>query len=151
MALAAGQVIKAGVAVGTTTSNVLRVGADSATTGTGRVTNSGVWWEADTDLGLNWQYCYATGAAATCATSSVAPAANTFARLEIRITATGAGTSSATFIINGISYTVSNVTIDTATLVRPDVLCKTGSSTLAASQTCFIDYYQMRGDASAAR
>ena len=153
LALAAGQVIKAAVAPGTTTSGaiLLRVGADASTvTSNARPTTSGVWWEADPATNANWRYCYSTGAAATCANSTVALAANTMARLEIKITATGAGTSSAVFTVNGTQYTVTGVTINTATLVRPNIMCTTGG-TSSASTPCYVDYFQMRGDASAAR
>ena len=153
LALAAGQIIKAAVAPGITTSGaiLLRVGADASTvTSNAQPTTSGVWWEADPATNANWRYCYSTGAAATCANSAVALAANTMARLEIKITATGAGTSSAVFTVNGTQYTVTGVTINTATLVRPNIMCTTGG-TSSASTPCYVDYFQMRGDASAAR
>jgi hypothetical protein len=155
LALAAGNVIKAAVAPGTATAGsiVMRVGADGQNVATGASTQptvSGVWWEANPTSNANWQYCYYDGTIATCAASTVAIAANTFARLEIQITATGAGTSAATFRVNGNSYSVSSATINTATLVRPNIMCSTGTGTIA-STACYLDYYQMRGDASAAR
>jgi hypothetical protein len=74
LALAAGQLIKAAMAPGTITSGaiLLRVGADASTvTSNAQPTTSGVWWEADPATNANWRYCYSTGAAATCANSTV--------------------------------------------------------------------------------
>jgi hypothetical protein len=147
--LAAGNVIKAAISVGATasTSQLARVGAFEVNSATTR-RNTGVWWEADPSQNANWVYCYGTGSAATCAASTVAIAATTFARLEIRITSTGSGTSAATFLVNGTSYTVSNVTIGTATLVAPTFQCH---SITAGTRDCYIDYYRLQGTTSAPR
>lgn len=153
MALAAGQVIKASVAPGSVTAGaiVMRVGNDAGAVTSGTApTTSGVWWEADPTSSANWRYCYSNGSAATCAASTVALAVTTFARLEIRINSVGSGTSSADFYVNGIKYSVTGVTINNATLVRPSFLCITGT-VATASVGCYIDYYQLRADTSTAR
>jgi cytoskeletal protein CcmA (bactofilin family) len=150
LTLAAGNVIKTSVAVGNTSgtnANVLRVGADTAFDHNAS-TNSGIWWEADPSASANWRYCYATGGAATCAASGTAIAANTFVSLEIRITATGSGTSAADFFINGTKSSVSGVTIGTGAQVDPMFNCFTKGAT---ARNCYIDYYQYRGIASARR
>ncbi len=147
--IAPGMIIKTAGAVGsaTTTTNTLRIGAYASTTNT-QTTTSGVWWEADPTLNANWRYCYANGSAATCAASGTAIAANTFARLEIRVTAVGSGTSAADFFVNGTKFSVSSATINTATRVFPSFTCYTQ---VASAQNCFMDYYQIRTTAGTAR
>ena len=141
-------VIKTAVAVGATTTNdILRVGLHTETT-TSTQPISGVWWEADASTNANWRYCYGTGAVATCAASAVAIAASTWVRLEIRVTAVGAGASNADFFINGTKLSVASVTIDSTNKVNPAIACFT--STVAA-RNCYVDYYQLRGITSAAR
>lgn len=148
MTLSDTNVMKAGVAVGATIANtILRVGMHNETT-TSTAPTSGVWWEANSSVNANWRYCYYTGATATCAASGVAVAASTWVRLEIRVTALGAGVSAATFIINGTASTVSAATIATATRVNPALSC---FNSTAAARNCYIDYYQLRGVSSAAR
>lgn len=139
--------IKTAVAVGAATGQVLRVGLHGETTATSQPV-SGVWWEADPASNANWRYCYGNGTTATCAVSTVAIAANTWATLEIRVTATGSGTSAATFVINNTPFTVSGVTIDTATRVSPALSCY---GTSGAAQTCNWDYFQLTGTTSARR
>lgn len=109
---------------------------------------SGVWWEFDPSASANWRYCYGTGVAAVCTNTAVAVAANSWVRLEIRVLATGAGASSASFIINGTTFTVSSVTIDTTTRLSPAYSCY---ATTAAARDCYWDYFQLRGTSSAAR
>lgn len=149
MTIAAGNTIKAAAAVASATSGTttMRVGM-STQAGAITAPNTGVWWEADPTVNANWQYCYGNGSAAVCAASGVAIAANTYARLEIRVNATGASTSSATFLINGNSSTVSSVTIATASAVSPNIVCYAQDAT---QQPCYVDYYQIRGVATAAR
>ncbi len=146
--LAAGQRVLATVGQGATiTNNRLRVGLHAETTTNAQPT-TGVWWEADSTTNANWRYCFGTGAVATCAASSVAVAASTLYNIDIRITATGAGVSSATFEINGNAYTVTNVTIGTATRVNPAISC---FNSTASARECFVDYYRASGTASARR
>lgn len=148
MVLAANQRVVSTAAVGATIAKArLRVGLHAETTTSAQPT-TGVWWEADSTTNANWRYCFGTGAAATCAASAVAVAANTFASLDIQITATGAGTSSAVFEINGTAFTVSGVTIDTATRVNPAVSCFNNT---AAARECFVDYFKATGLASTRR
>jgi hypothetical protein len=139
--------IKTAVAVGAATGQVLRVGLHTQTTATTQPI-SGVWWEADPAANANWRYCYGNGTTATCAVSTVAIAANTWVTLEIRVTATGSGTSAATFVINNVASTVSSVTIDTTNRVSPALSCYT---TTGAAQTCDWDYFQLTGTTSARR
>jgi hypothetical protein len=139
--------VKTAVAPGAATGQILRIGLHSQTTATAQPT-SGVWWEADPGQSPNWRYCYGDGATATCAVSAVAIAASTWATLEIRITATGASTSAATFVINNTPLTASAVTIDTTTRVSPALSC---FATTAAARTCSWDYFQLTGTTSAIR
>jgi len=139
--------MKVAVAVGAATGQVLRVGLDNETTGTGQPT-SGVWWEANPGTSANWRYCYGDGATATCADSGVAIAANSWVTLEIRITASGNGTSGASFVINNAALTVSAVTIDTTGRVSPALSCY-GISGVA--QNCYWDYFQLTGTTAASR
>lgn len=148
MVLAAGQRVQASVGQGATiTNNRLRVGLHAETTTNVRPT-TGVWWEADATTNANWNYCFGTGAAATCASSGVPIVASTIFSLDIRITATGAGTSAATFSINGTSFNVTNVTIGTATRVNPALSC---FNSAAAARECFIDYFRTSGTATTRR
>lgn len=130
------------------TSQVLRIGLHTETTATTQPL-SGVWWEANPAVDPNWRYCYGDGTTATCAPATGNPiSANAWTRLEIRVLATGPNTSSSTFTLNGSSYTVSNVTIDTTNRVSPALTCFV---TTGAAQSCYWDYFQLRGNTSAAR
>jgi hypothetical protein len=119
---------------------------DETTTTTQPV--SGIWWEADPATNANWRYCFGNGTTATCTNTAVAIAANTWVTLEIRVTATGSGTSAATFVINNTPFTVSAVTIDTTNRVSPAFTCY---GTTGSAQNCSIDYLQLTGTTSAAR
>jgi hypothetical protein len=139
--------VKTAVAVGAATGQVLRVGLHTETSGTGQPV-SGVWWEANPAANANWRYCYGDGATATCAVSTVAITANSWATLEIRVAATGNGTSNVFFIINNTSFQVNNVTIDTTNSVSPAFSCYT---TGASAQSCYWDYFQLTGTTAATR
>jgi hypothetical protein len=139
--------VKTAVAVGAATNQVLRVGLHNQTNTTTQPV-SGVWWEANPAANANWRYCYGDGATATCAVSTIAITANAWATLEARVTATGAGTSAATFVINNTPFTVSGVTIDTTNPVSPAYSCYT---TAGSAQDCFWDYFQLTGTTSARR
>ncbi|HSX17543.1 MAG TPA: hypothetical protein VLH86_05595 [Patescibacteria group bacterium] len=147
MLLAKDNDVKTAVATGAATGQVLRVGLHTET-GTTTQPVSGVWWEANPAANANWRYCYGDGAVATCAVSTVAIAANTWATLEIRVTATGSGTSNVFFIINNTPFQVSNVTVDTTNRVSPAMTCYT---TGASAQSCYWDYFQLTGTTAAAR
>jgi hypothetical protein len=142
--------MKTTVGLDTTSSQaVLRVGLfPSSGGGTTNQPVSGVWFEADPATNANWRYCTGNGTTASCTNSAVALSSNTWARLEIRITATGSGTSAATFIMNGTSASVSSVTIDTTTRVSPSWQCY---GTTATARACYMDYFQLTGIAGAAR
>ncbi|MEO5690716.1 MAG: hypothetical protein ABIQ64_00840, partial [Candidatus Saccharimonadales bacterium] len=147
--VAAGQVVKTAVAVSNAGSGqqTMRVGLhteDVATT----APVSGVWWEADGTANANWRYCYGDGTTATCAASATAIAADTMVRLEIRVKTTGAGTSSADFIINGTTSSVTSVTIDSTTRLSPAISMFTQ---IAAQRNFYVDYYLVRGDSSTVR
>ena len=139
--------IKTSVALGSITDQVLRVGLHNETTSTTPPT-SGVWWEANPAASANWRYCRGDGAAAICTASTIPLAVNTWVKLEIRVTATGAGTSAATFLINGGSIPLTAATIDITNRVSPAFSCY---STVGTAQNCYWDYFQLRGLASAAR
>jgi hypothetical protein len=126
---------------------VLRVGLYPATSGTNAQPVSGVWFEADPATDSHWRYCTGNGTSASCTNSTVA-LGTAWTRFEIRITATGTGTSAATFIINGTSFNVSAVTIDTTNAVSPAFQCY---ATTANSRICSWDYFQLYGVASSAR
>lgn len=144
-------VIKTAVAPGATiTSNSIRVGATSQSNSS-TAPAAGVWWEADvTGSGQgNWRYCFGNGVTEECANSTVAVAASTFARLEIRVHTTGSTTSTATFLINGIPYSLgAGETIDSTTRVSPNLACYTA---VALARVCIIDYFQISGVSSALR
>lgn len=144
--LAKDNIMKTSVAVGST-SQVLRVGLHSQTTGTTQPL-SGVWWEADASADPRWRYCSGDGAAVVCTASTVTITADTWARLELRILATGAGVSSFEAGINGTFLTKTGVSIDTTNRVSPAYSCYT---TVAAAQNCYWDYYQLKGTTSVAR
>lgn len=146
MLLSKENIIKTAVALGST-DQVLRVGLHSQTTGTARP-SSGIWWEADAATNANWQYCSGDGTTATCTATTVAITANTWVRLELRITGTGAGVSSFTAGINGGLAAKSLVTIDTTNRVSPAFSCYT---TVATAQHCYWDYYQLKGTTGGAR
>lgn len=139
--------IKVAVATGAATGQVLRVGLHGETTSTTQPL-SGVWWEANPATNANWQYCYGNGTTATCAASATPIVANTWVTLEARVTATGANTSAATFVINGTASTVSAVTIDTTNRVAPALTCY---GTNGSAQNCYWDYFQLTGTTSAQR
>jgi hypothetical protein len=140
--------VKAAAGQGATiTNNRLRIGLHAETTTNVRPT-TGVWWEADATTNANWNYCYGTGAVATCASSGVAITASTMYSLDILVTATGAGTSAATFTINGTAFNVSGVTISTAARVNPAISC---FNSVAAVRECYVDYFQFSGVAAARR
>jgi hypothetical protein len=147
-ALGAGQNQRFAIAVAATTSHVVRVGLHNETTGTAAPT-TGVYWEFDAASSANWRYCYVNATpTATCAASGTAVAANTFVTLEIRLTATGVGTSAVDFFINGTKSSVSGITVNTTNLVSPAMTCYT---TAAVAKDCFIDYYQLTTATSARR
>jgi hypothetical protein len=139
--------VKTAVAIGATTSQVLRVGLHTETSGTGQPV-SGVWWEADPATSAFWRYCYGDGSAATCANSAVGFTANGWVTLEIRVTATGTGTSAAYFVINGTAIQVTGVTIDTTNRVSPALSCFT---TTGSARNCSWDYFQFTGTTSTRR
>jgi|GEM_PF-1096911 len=139
--------IKVAVATGAATGQVLRVGLHGETTSTTQPI-SGVWWEANPATNANWQYCYGNGTTATCAASATPIAANTWVTLEIRVTATGASTSAATFVINGTAAQVSAVTIDTTASIAPALTCY---GTNGTAQNCYWDYFQLTGTTSVQR
>lgn len=147
MVIGSGNTVKTAVAVGATASQVLRVGLHTQTTSTTQPL-SGVWWEADPSADNHWRYCYGDGATATCTASGILLTADSWVRLEIRVTATGTGTSAVTFLINGAAANVSGVTIDTTSRVSPAISCYTTNST---AKSCYWDYYQVRGATSSAR
>lgn len=143
-----GNSLKTAVAVGATSNLVLRVGLHNETNATTQPT-SGVWWEADPATNANWRYCYGNGTTATCANSNVAIAANTWVRMEIRVTAIGAGVSAASFNLNGNSIAnLTNVTIDNTNRVAPAYSCY---GTNGAAQNCYWDYFQLKGTIATAR
>ncbi|MEK7152786.1 MAG: DUF4082 domain-containing protein, partial [Patescibacteria group bacterium] len=148
MLLARNNILKTAVAMGATTNQVLRVGLHTETTSTTQPV-SGVWWEANPAASGRWRYCYGDGAAATCADLTTPTlVADTWVRLEIRVTATGTGTSAVTFIINGTFVTLTNITVDTTNRVSPAYSCYT---TTVTAQNCYWDYFQLKGTAAAAR
>jgi hypothetical protein len=140
-----GNVLKTAVAVGATTGQVLRVGLHGQTTATTQPV-SGVWWEADPAVSANWRYCYGTGSAAVCAASTTPIAADSWARLAIRVTATGTNTSAASFVIDGSAWGVGGVTIDTTNRIAPAYSCYT---TTATARDCYWDYFQLFGTTAA--
>jgi len=147
MFIQAGNHLNTAVAV-SGTGQVLRIGLHTETTTTTQPL-SGLWWEANPGIDPNWRYCYGDGATATCTSAAGNPiSASAWMRLEIRVLAIGPNTSSATFTLNGSSYTISNVTIDTTNRVSPALSC---FATTAAAQSCYWDYFQLRGNTSAAR
>ncbi|HEV7453795.1 MAG TPA: carbohydrate binding domain-containing protein [Candidatus Saccharimonadales bacterium] len=149
MLLSTGNVMKTAVAIDSTSNMVLRIGLDNEIASTTQPV-SGVWWEFDPAAdATHWRYCTGDGTTRTCASdTNVTATANAWVSLEIRVTATGAGTSAATFIINGNSHAVSAVTIDTTNRISPSMACY---NTTAAVKNCFWDYFQLRGTASGVR
>ncbi len=147
MIIATDNHVKTAVAVGAITGQVLRVGLHNEQGSTTQPI-SGVWWEANPAASANWRYCTGNGTAATCTDSSVALAANAWVTLEIRVTATGAGTSAATFVINNIPFTVTIVTIDSTNRISPALSCY---ATTGTAQSCYWDYFQLTGTTSARR
>lgn len=140
--------VKTAVAVGSASGQVLRIGLHNQA-GTTAQPISGVWWEADASVSPNWRYCYGDGVTATCSNSTVAITANSWATLEIRVTATGSGSSAATFVINNSPFSVNaSSTINTTSSVAPALSCY---STSGGAQDCYWDYFQLTGITSAAR
>jgi len=144
MAVGAEQTMKTAVAmsaVGATTT-AMRIGLHNETTAATRPT-TGVWWEYDSAVNANWEYCYVNATPATvCAASAVAPVANTFNTLEIRIKTIGVGTSAVDFFVNGTKYSISAVTVNTTALVAPALTCYAQGAVL---RDCFVDYAQIKG------
>jgi hypothetical protein len=133
--------VQATVAVGSATGQVLRVGLHNETSATTQPV-SGVWWEANSAADSHWRYCVGDGASATCTASTVLIAANTWVTLEIRVAATGAGTSAAYFVINGSSSAVTAATIDSTGQVSPALSCYSASG---SAENCYWDYFQFTG------
>lgn len=143
--LAANQIFKTSLALSHITNGVVRFGFHDATTGTARPTN-GVYFEFNPANNANWEYCSSGGV--PCTATTVAPTANTFQRFEIRITAVGAGTSVATFLIDGTSVgTISGATF-TANNVAPAYQFFTNTTLV---RSLYIDYFQARTVTGAAR
>jgi hypothetical protein len=136
--------VKTSVAVGASTNQVLRVGLHTETNGTAQPV-SGAWWEANPAASAKWRYCVGDGTTASCTGSNYDITANAWIRLEIRVTATGAGTSSVDFGINGDFLTTANTTIDTTNSVSPAFSCFTTTTT---AQNCYWDYFQLNGTTS---
>ncbi len=146
MLLARHNIVKTAVAV-SSTNTILRIGLHSETSGSAQPL-SGVWWEANTAVNPHWRYCSGDGTTVTCSASSVLVAADTWVRLELRVTGTGAGTSQYVAGINSLFYTGAATTIDTTNRVSPALSCMAGT---AASATCYWDYYQLKGTTSTGR
>jgi hypothetical protein len=143
-----GNVLRASVAVGAASGLVLRVGLHNETNTTTQPV-SGVWFEADPATNANWRYCYGNGTTATCTNTSVAITADTWVRMEIRVTAIGVGVSGVAFYLNGNNVAnVTNVTIDSTNRVSP---AYTLYSTNGSAQSSYWDYFQLKGTTSAAR
>jgi hypothetical protein len=151
MVLTVGTVMKEAIALGATTNTVFRSGLTNiGTIGGSNSASTGIWFEADTDVNANWRYCYANGSnTATCASTGIAIAANTFVSLEIRLTGLGSLTSTADWIINGTEFSTGVLsTINTTNSVSPTMQCLT---TAAAAKSCGVDYWQVRSYPSAQR
>ncbi len=144
--LARHNIVKAAVAV-SSIDTILRIGLHSQTTGSTQPL-SGVWWEANTAVNPHWRYCSGDGTTVTCSPSSVLVAADTWVRLELRVTGTGAGTSQYVAGINSLFYTGAATTLDTTNRVSPAFSCMANT---AAATTCYWDYYQLKGTTSAGR
>lgn len=145
--LARGNILKTAVAVDNTTNLVLRIGLHNENSTTTQPI-SGVWWEANPAINPNWRYCYGDGVTPICANTTNAITANVWVRLSINISGTGAGTSEATFYINGNPQVVTAVTFDSTNTVSPALSFYT---TTGATRTCYWDYFQLKGTTSAAR
>ncbi len=151
--LAPGMVMKSGVAVQQTTGFKARVGiTNQPDTYAGAVT-AGVWWEADPATNANWRYCYGDGTAATCANSGVAITTDAWVGLQVRVTATGTGTSSAIFVIDGNQYTVSSVTIAIKNPADSRGLAPGffNFTTNTGTDILMLDYFQLYGQTTARR
>lgn len=150
-AIGPGQGIKAAVAtaaVGAST-QVVRIGIHNETT-TITAPTTGVWWEYDPAASLNWRYCYSNATpTATCAATAVAPTANNFSTLEIRIVSVGVAASTVDYFLNGTKSTVTGVTVNTTNLVAPAMTCFATVS--ATARDCFLDYFQFVGGSGARR
>jgi hypothetical protein len=145
--LARGNILKTAVAVDNTSNLVLRIGLHNESSTTTQPI-SGVWWEANPAINPNWRYCYGNGVTPICGNTTNLITANTWVRLSINISGTGAGTSEATFYINGNPQVVTAVTFDSTSTVSPALSFYT---TTGATRTCYWDYYQLKGTTSAAR
>ncbi len=139
--------VRTAVAVGAATGQVLRVGLHNETTATTQPL-SGVWWEANPATNANWRYCYGDGGTAVCASSGVAIAANTWVRLSISVTSTGAGTSAVTYTLGNSKFSVGSVTVDTTNRVSPALSCY---GTTGSAENCYWDYFQLVGITSTSR
>lgn len=148
MIISKGNSLKTAVAVGATSGLVLRVGLHNETSTTTQPV-SGVWWEADPATNANWRYCYGNGTTANCTNTNNPITADTWARLEIRVTGIGTGSSSASFYINGSNVAnLTAITIDTTGRVSPAYTCY---GTSGSAQNCYWDYFQLRGTTTVAR
>jgi hypothetical protein len=147
MLIQRGNYVKTSVAVSAITNQVLRIGLHNETTGTAQPL-SGAWWEADPAVSNRWRYCHGDGTTATCTVSNFSIVANAWMRLEIRINGTGTGTSTIDFGINGDFLTRANITVDTTNRVSPALSCFTTTTT---AQSCYWDYFQLRGTTSTYR
>ena len=150
-AIGVGQNIKASVAtaaVGAST-QIVRIGLHNETTATAAPT-TGVWWEYDPAASLNWRYCYTNATpTATCAATAVAPTANNFNTLEIRIVSLGVTASTVDYFLNGTKSTVTGITVNTTNRVAPAMTCFATVS--ATARDCFLDYFQFVGGSGARR
>lgn len=144
MLLQKGTSVKTAVAVGSNTNVVLRVGLHPETTGTAQPV-SGAWFEANTAVSPNWRFCVGDGTVANCTTTGTVVAANSWMRFEIRVTATGVGSSLVGFGMNGDFFNVSSTTVDTGTRLSPAMSCFTLAAT---AKTCYWDYFQLTGTTS---
>ena len=139
-------IVKFAAAVGST-DQVLRVGLHNQTSATTQPV-SGVWWEANPAVDARWRHCAGNGTTAVCAPSSVTITADSWVRFELRIKATGTGTSSYESFINGNLATTAGVTIDTTNRVSPAFSCY---ATVSSAQNCYWDYYQFKGTTTLGR
>lgn len=144
--LARENIVKFAVAVGSI-DQVLRVGLHNQTSATTQPV-SGVWWEANPAVDARWRHCVGNGTTAACTPSNTTITANSWVRLELRVKATGNGTSSYESFINGNLITTSGVTVDTTNRVAPAFSCYTTAST---AQNCYWDYYQFKGTTATGR
>lgn len=144
--LAKDNIVKFAVAVGST-DQVLRVGLHNQTSTTTQPV-SGIWWEANPAVDARWRHCVGNGTTAACTPSNTNIAANSWVRLELRVKATGNGTSEYESFINGNLISTTGVNIDTTNRVAPALSCYT---TVSTAQNCYWDYYQFKGTTATGR